>query len=147
MKKKERNFGPEGKEFLRSKIIGKKVKVVLDYHGQLPTANQKMEKRAFYSVFLDKTNIAMLLVERGLAYVVSHRQNESRSPDYDTLLLAERKAVKKGKGVYGKEAPPTYRYSDLTQPIKDDPKQTKAVPQDAQKKKPVLVRFNDNSCT
>jgi len=56
--------------------------------------------KSFYSVFLRREkekdlNIAYALVEMGLASVVQHRVNEKRSPHYESLIFAERKAQKK----------------------------------------------------
>jgi len=47
--------------------------------------------RGFYTVYLDKSNIALLLVEKGYAKVVSHKADEKRSSAYDALIVAERK--------------------------------------------------------
>jgi len=57
------------------------------------------------SVWLD--NVANLLLERGYATVLRHRQGEDRSEDYDMLMATEMKAQTEGKGLHSdKEFPP-----------------------------------------
>jgi len=114
----------EAKEFLRSKLIGKKVRLVLDY-ARVP--RNSTEKKEFYTVFLEKSNIALFLVEKGLAKVISHSPEELRSPYYDALVLTEKKAQKKGKGVHGNpEQAPIHRFNDLTVPPQQSEKANKS---------------------
>lgn len=58
-------------------------------------------------------NVAELLVSRGYAKVVSHRDFEERSNYYDALLVAEAKAKANKKGVHGGESPSNH-IQDLT---------------------------------
>lgn len=46
-------------------------------------------------------NIALALVENGLAKVVEHFGQQQRSPEYDALFLAQQRAQKKKLGVHG----------------------------------------------
>ena len=53
------------------------------------------------------TNLALLLVQAGLARVVRHKQeDENRSRHYDELLTAEAAAEKAKKGVWATDADP-----------------------------------------
>jgi staphylococcal nuclease domain-containing protein 1 len=104
----------EAREFLRSKLIGKRIKATLDYERQLPNAT---DLRGFYTVYLEKNNISLLLVEKGYAKVVPHKNDEKRSSSYEALVINERKCQKKGKGVHSKpENAPIHRVNDLTAP-------------------------------
>eukprot|EP01101_Sappina_pedata_P005868 TRINITY_DN278_c0_g1_i1.p1 TRINITY_DN278_c0_g1~~TRINITY_DN278_c0_g1_i1.p1 ORF type:complete len:1121 (+),score=714.26 TRINITY_DN278_c0_g1_i1:108-3470(+) len=103
-----------GREALRS-LVGKKVRVVLDYSREVPVGNGKTETRPFYSVYHDSENVSKAVVEKGLAQVVSHRRDEKRSPIYDQLLIAEKNAQKREEGRYTKNLP-AFRAVDLTPP-------------------------------
>jgi hypothetical protein len=80
------------------------VKVMVDYVRALGQAGA--QERAFCTVLHDRQNVAVRLVEEGLAKVVSHRQDEKRASQYDQLLAAEQGARAKGKGMHGKAEPP-----------------------------------------
>lgn len=58
-------------------------------------------------------NVAELLVSRGLANVVPHRDFEERSNYYDALLAAEAKARASKKGIHGGSSPSNH-IQDLT---------------------------------
>ncbi|XP_055606182.1 staphylococcal nuclease domain-containing protein 1 [Uranotaenia lowii] len=101
----------EAREFLRKKLIGKKVNCSLDY---VTPARDNFPEKYCYTVKLGETNIAEALVEKGLATVIKYRQDDDqRSVHYDVLREAERQAQKGLKGMFSKEAP-THRINDLT---------------------------------
>lgn len=58
-------------------------------------------------------NIAELLVARGFATVVRHRDFEERSNYYDGLLSAESRAISGKKGVHSAKDPPVRHVTDL----------------------------------
>lgn len=58
-------------------------------------------------------NIAELLVARGLATVVRHRDFEERSNHYDALLSAESRATSGKKGMHSAKDPPVRHVTDL----------------------------------
>ncbi|XP_074603463.1 staphylococcal nuclease domain-containing protein 1-like isoform X2 [Brevipalpus obovatus] len=92
----------EAREFLRKKLIGKKVQVAEDYRQ--PKTDTFPEKICA-TVTLNGQNIAEQLVSRGLATVVKHRADDDRkSSAYDLLMDAEFKAEKANKGIHGKDA-------------------------------------------
>lgn len=91
----------ESKEALRKLVIGKQVKVVVDYQRDIPqTSGQAPVKRAFATVSLgggDKS-LQEVMVETGMAGVARLRQDDPRTEHYDAIVAAEAvaKAAKKG---------------------------------------------------
>ena len=82
----------EAREFLRKRLIGKKVNVTVDYVR--PGANGYPE-RVCASVFLGSQNLQEAIVSKGLATVAWHKQDDDeRAANYDALLLAQEKAKK-----------------------------------------------------
>ena len=82
----------EAREFLRKRLIGKKVSVSVDY---VKPANNGYPERQYASVFLGAQNIQEALVSKGLATVVMHRQDDDeRAANYDVLNAAFDKAKK-----------------------------------------------------
>eukprot|EP01128_Nolandella_sp_AFSM9_P003365 TRINITY_DN1442_c0_g1_i1.p1 TRINITY_DN1442_c0_g1~~TRINITY_DN1442_c0_g1_i1.p1 ORF type:complete len:947 (+),score=364.09 TRINITY_DN1442_c0_g1_i1:83-2923(+) len=109
----------EGKELLRSKLIGKTVKCTKDYTrpGHTPKGSDKqLPPKAFWTVTSKDKNVAIDLVRQGYATVVPHGKDEARSPDFQELIVAEKQAQKAKKGLHapvGKT--PTRRVTDLSQ--------------------------------
>ncbi|CAK9172612.1 unnamed protein product, partial [Ilex paraguariensis] len=58
-------------------------------------------------------NVAELLVGRGFATVIRHRDFEERSNYYDGLLAAESRAVAGKKGIHSAKDPPVMHITDL----------------------------------
>lgn len=90
----------EAREFLRKKLIGKNVKVHIDYLQ--PKSEQFPEKLCCTVVTTnDSTNVGEALIARGLATVVRYRSDDDkRCSDYDSFLAAEQKAQQSQKGIY-----------------------------------------------
>lgn len=63
-------------------------------------------------------NVADMLVVRGLATVVKHREFEERSNFYDSLLSAESRAQKGKKGLHSGKATPAVHINDLSIPVR-----------------------------
>jgi len=101
-----KSFASEAKEYLRKRLIGQRVRCVCDYIN---------EDKASFSVYLDKNNIAVELVEQGYATALEHKAGAARSKDYEHLLLAEERARKLSKGFHQKE-PNMMHISDLSTP-------------------------------
>jgi len=102
----------ECREFLRKKLIGKKVHCLLDY---ISPARDNFQEKYCYTVTIGGQNIAELLVAKGLATIVRYRQDDDqRSSRYDELLAAEAAAVKAGKGLQSKKEATSVRINDLT---------------------------------
>ncbi|XP_054275181.1 staphylococcal nuclease domain-containing protein 1-like [Macrosteles quadrilineatus] len=117
---RSKNFRPlydipwmyEAREFLRKKLIGKKVNVVVDYK-QPPRDN--FQEKTCCTVTLAGLNVAEAMVSKGLATVVKYRQDDDqRSSHYDALLAAEMKAQKSGKGLHAKKDTPSHRINDYS---------------------------------
>eukprot|EP01094_Clydonella_sp_ATCC50884_P018199 TRINITY_DN3321_c1_g1_i1.p1 TRINITY_DN3321_c1_g1~~TRINITY_DN3321_c1_g1_i1.p1 ORF type:complete len:910 (-),score=401.87 TRINITY_DN3321_c1_g1_i1:235-2778(-) len=92
----------EAREFLRQRLIGKKVQARKDYVREAMTTRdgRELPERSFYSVFYDGSkNVSLELVEAGLARVMSH-SDSNRSADYQDLVMAEKQAQSKSKGIW-----------------------------------------------
>lgn len=105
----------EAREFLRKKIIGKKVQVKIDYmRPQQEQDGKVFPERACATVTFQGANLAELLISRGLAVRIRHKQDDdNRSSQYDELVAAEQKAIKAQKGTFCKSVPPMVRVSEL----------------------------------
>lgn len=68
-------FSADAKEFLRKKLIGKHVKIVVDGRK---AATEGFEEQDAVTVTLNNKNIALQLVEAGYASVVRHGKDSSR---------------------------------------------------------------------
>jgi len=102
----------EGREFLRKKLIGKRVDVTVDY---VQPASANYPEKTCSTVLIGGVNVAEALVSKGFATVLRYRQDDDqRSSRYDELLAAEMKAAKTSKGVHDKKEAPTHRVADLS---------------------------------
>jgi len=124
----ERAYAWEAREFLRRRLIGQRVRCVMDYSrtpqspqpGAKKGGNQEQE-RFYYSVYVDKNNVAVELVEQGFAYAQQHRGGEMRSNDYEHILLAEDRANKLKRGLHGPDSKaPVLHITDIS--VMDVPK-------------------------
>ncbi|KAK2463207.1 hypothetical protein APHAL10511_004862 [Amanita phalloides] len=101
---KQAYYAHEAKEFLRKRLIGKHVKVTVDF---IRPRDGEFEERECVTIRYGghNANIAEQLVEKGLASAVRHkRDDEDRSPDYDKLIAAEQAAAADARGIHsGKE--------------------------------------------
>uniref|UniRef100_A0A6Q2YQY5 Staphylococcal nuclease domain-containing protein n=1 Tax=Esox lucius TaxID=8010 RepID=A0A6Q2YQY5_ESOLU len=127
-KDKDKRFRPlydipymfEAREFMRKKLIGKKVNVTVDYIRAATTASETSSVPAFAertcaTVSIGGINIAEALVSKGLATVIRYRQDDDqRSSHYDELLAAEARAIKNGKGLHSKKEVPIHRVADIS---------------------------------
>ncbi|KAG9221028.1 hypothetical protein CCMSSC00406_0002372 [Pleurotus cornucopiae] len=103
---KQASYAIEAREFLRKKLIGKHVKVHVDF---VRPREGEYEERECVTIRYGghNANIAEQLIEKGLATVVRHRRDdEDRSPDFDKLMAAEQAAVADTRGLHsGKDIP------------------------------------------
>ncbi|CAG8432724.1 7051_t:CDS:10 [Diversispora eburnea] len=103
----------EAKEFLRKELIGKTVRVTIDY--QKP-AVEGYEARECATIKLGDFNPAEKLLENGLANIIRHKKDDDdRSSCYDELLVAEKKAQTYAKGVHSTKEPPLHRFNDASE--------------------------------
>ncbi|KAK5876488.1 hypothetical protein CesoFtcFv8_025837 [Champsocephalus esox] len=125
-KDKDKRFRPlydipymfEAREFLRKKIIGKKVNVTVDYIRAATGPGEStpaFSERTCATVTIGGINIAEALVSKGLATCIRYRQDDDqRSSHYDELLAAEARAIKNGKGLHSKKEAPIHRVADIS---------------------------------
>ncbi|KAK7318358.1 hypothetical protein RJT34_03057 [Clitoria ternatea] len=136
-------YAREAKEFLRTRLIGRQVNVLMEYSRKVGPADGSAASSGpadramdFGSVFLlssakaegDDTpssvpptggpqtgvNVAELVVGRGFGTVIRHRDFEERSNYYDALLAAESRAISGRKGIHSAKDPPVMHITDLT---------------------------------
>ncbi|XP_031490324.1 ribonuclease TUDOR 1 [Nymphaea colorata] len=141
---KPASYAREAKEFLRTRLIGRQVKVCMEYSRKVgiadgpnpvpATSSADSRIMDFGSVFLvspskpegdevtstaaggshpDGINVAELVVARGFATVIRHRDFEERSNHYDSLLAAESRAISGKKGIHSAKDPPVMHITDL----------------------------------
>nr|BAC65164.1 4SNc-Tudor domain protein [Seriola quinqueradiata] len=125
-KDKDKRFRPlydipymfEAREFLRKKLIGKKVNVTVDYIRAATGPGEgtpAFPERTCATVTIGGINIAEALVSKGLVTVIRYRQDDDqRSSHYDELLAAEARAIKNGKGLHSKKEVPIHRVADIS---------------------------------
>ena len=124
-------WGPEAKEFLRQRLIGKNVTVKMEYSktipgGQVSAGAPKPEDKVvdFGTVqIMEKgiegekmNNIAELLLMRGLASTARHRVDDERSAFFEDLLKAEELGKRNKKGIHSNKDAPITRINDLSAP-------------------------------
>merc|ERR1712226_1740408 len=99
----------EAREFLRKKLIGQNVHVIVDYVQPVSTdelSGREYPEKICGTITIGGVNVAEALVSKGLASVVRHKHDDDeRSSHYNDLLSAEEKAKKSNKGMYSKNAP------------------------------------------
>ncbi|XP_022908359.1 staphylococcal nuclease domain-containing protein 1 [Onthophagus taurus] len=101
----------EAREFLRKKLVDKKVQVVVDY---IQEAKDNFPEKVCATVTIGGSNVAEALVSKGLATVVKYRQDDDqRSSHYDDLMAAETKANKSQKGIHDKKNVPVHRVIEI----------------------------------
>lgn len=102
----------EAREFLRTRLIGKKVNISEDF---VQEPRDKFPEKKCVSVFIGQENIAEALVSKGLATVVRYREDEeNKSPHYEKLRQAEEKAEKSLVGLWNKKDIPVHRVNDVS---------------------------------
>ncbi|KAI9300621.1 hypothetical protein BJ944DRAFT_21573 [Cunninghamella echinulata] len=110
---KEVGYQFEAREFLRKKLIGKQVHVVIDYKKP---AQDGFEAKDCATITIGNNNIAQQLLEKGLATIIRHRKDDDdRSHQYDQLLLSETKAQEQQKGLHSGKEQPIVRIVDASE--------------------------------
>ena len=120
MNERPRNFRPlydipymfEAREFLRKKLIGQNVHVIVDFIQ--PASDDGYPEKICGTITIGGVNVAEALVSKGLASVVRYSAgNDQRSSHYDDLLAAEEKAKKSSKGLHSTKNNSGRRIADL----------------------------------
>lgn len=79
-----------------------------------PKTSTSISDRVCATIYVDDTNLALLLVSKGLASVIRYRNvNDLRSIHYGELLDEEEFATSKGLGMFSKQDAPTHRAVEL----------------------------------
>lgn len=111
----EAPFQDAAKEFLRKKVIGKQVRMIID--GVKP-ANGEYEEKEVATLLLNDTNLNLLLVQEGWASVIRHRKDDTdRAPNYDDLLAAQDIAKAEKRGMWSPKAPSVKSYVDASETV------------------------------
>ncbi|KAI8872635.1 hypothetical protein GQ42DRAFT_161125 [Ramicandelaber brevisporus] len=106
--KEEEAYSQQAKEYLRKKLIGKIVRLHADYTKPAVANFDAIDCVTVYvpgtkgtSATDISNDIAVQLVERGLAGVIRHRRDDdSRALNYPALVEAEQAAKDKNKGMH-----------------------------------------------
>lgn len=98
----------EAREYLRKRLIGKKVRVIPEY------TREGQSDRVYATVVQNDSNVGVALVAEGLAEVIPHRQEEPRSLHYAKLMEATLEAKRSSRGIYSSQ-PAAPSVIDLTQ--------------------------------
>lgn len=99
----------EAREYLRHRLIGKKVRVIPEY------TREGADDRLYSTVLHDKNvNMGIALVAAGLAEVIPHRQDDPRSLHYCKLMEASLAAKKTSQGIYNGKSRSQNPIVDLT---------------------------------
>lgn len=114
---KDEPYAQEAKEFLRSKLVGHRVRVVPEYI-RASAADDKREARQFATVFQNKINMNEALISSGFAEALQHRMDEERSQWYDLYLAAETKAKEAARGIHNPKEHVVTRVTDLTERVR-----------------------------
>merc|ERR1719412_2426187 len=106
----------EAREFMRKKLIGQNVHVIVDYiqPESMDVNGYSYPEKICGTVTIGGVNVAEALVSKGLATVVKYKAgDDQRSSHFDDLLSAEDKAKKSAKGMHSTKNIPTRRIADL----------------------------------
>jgi staphylococcal nuclease domain-containing protein 1 len=102
----------EAREFLRKKLVGKKVNCTIDY---VQPKQENYPEKVCATVMFGDINIAEALVSQGLVKVIRYKQDDDqRSSQYDDLLAAEARAQKKAAGVHSTKQPTSMKINDTS---------------------------------
>jgi len=107
----------EAREFMRKKLIGQNVHVIVDYiQPASEDANgYTYPEKICGTITIGGVNVAEALVSKGLATVVKYKAgDDQRSSHFDDLLSAEDKAKKSAKGMHSTKNQATRRIADLS---------------------------------
>ena len=122
---RDRGFMPIGpvadaKEALRKKLIGRRVRVKVEYTRAPSEDSVRKDTMAFATVGRDgdkkNPDVALQLISAGLLGVMRHRGDEGRAANYEEYLEREKAAKDAKKGIHGDVQSSTRRINNLTGP-------------------------------
>jgi len=124
---KDQPMAWEGREYLRRRLIGRKVKVAVDYSRKPPEDSPHKDVMIFATISREKgdssEDIGSNLVSNGYVTVMRHRSDEERARNYESYVQLEKEAANAKKGVHSEKPPAVRRVNDLTGP--DNKKRSK----------------------
>jgi len=106
----------EAREFMRKKLIGQNVHVIVDYiqPESMDNNGYSYPEKICGTVTIGGVNVAEALVSKGLATVVKYKAgDDQRSSHFDDLLSAEDKAKKSAKGMHSTKNVATRKINDI----------------------------------
>lgn len=110
----------DAKEALRKKLIGRKVRVKVEYTRAPSEESVRKEVMVFATVGRegDKKNpdVALPMISNGLLAVVRHRGEEDRAANYEEYLERQKAAMDTRKGIHGENTSGSIRINNLTGP-------------------------------
>lgn len=102
----------QAREYLRKKLIGKKVNCIVDY---VQPKQDNYPEKCCATVMFGDINVAEALVSQGLAKVIRYKlDDDQRSCKYDDLLAAEARAEKKAIGLHSAKPPAPMKINDIS---------------------------------
>lgn len=116
----EAPFRDEAKEYLRKRLIGKRVRVSIDGSRAAVVADngESYDAKDVATITMGDKNIGLLLVEAGWASVVRHKRDDpDRAPNYDELLAAGEKAKEEKKGMWSGKPSSAKNYIDQSESV------------------------------
>lgn len=94
------HFQNEAKEFLRKKLIGKKV---IYQHDYTRPKDENFDERECATIRLHSNlqkSLNSLLVEKGFCNVIKHKKDDHKSLEYSQLLILEQNSINESKGIH-----------------------------------------------
>lgn len=115
-------IGPvsDAKESLRKKLIGRRVKVKVEYTRGPSEESVRKDTMVFATVSREgdkkNTDVALPMISTGLLSVVRHRGEEDRAGNYEEYVERQKTALETRKGMHGDVQTKTMRVNNLTGP-------------------------------
>lgn len=108
----------EAIEFVRKAIIGKKVKIEMEYKREFeikdgPNKGTTREME-FATIFHNGKNISVQLLEKGFANLRLSKYAEENSKHFEDLIKAEKKSIGQKVGLHNKKPARQYKYIDTS---------------------------------
>ena len=112
----------ESKEFVRRQVIGKKVKVEMEFQREIEIKKGKYEgqkrQMEFATIFVNKKNLAELVLEKGFAKTSLSKFKEENSKYFENLIASDTKASNKKAGIHSNKDAKIYRFMDTSKNFK-----------------------------
>ncbi|KAJ8906198.1 hypothetical protein NDN08_002693 [Rhodosorus marinus] len=111
----------EAREYLRQRLIGRRVKVSVDYQRKPQPESPMKDIMSYATITKDRggkenteEDIGMGLVAGGFVSLIRHRSDEERARNYEQYVQLEKEATNAKKGIHSDKNIPVRRVNDLT---------------------------------